>query len=209
MREYWDNLSRQLKPSIHEVSAYSIAFTCCWLLVTHAKLRQTLLIIFSGFGSMSPFFIGLGLVATLGLLLSLIHAFIPVRKSDPEKFLMGWFIMGASGVASFVIGLEMLPSRSSLLMLLPVWNMLMGLLMLCQMGFQKYEVNDEDASLTAVFGTTVILVLILWLTDLSLQLSWALTLSICIFYATTLVFIAHQIVKYFGSQSPDVPVQKE
>jgi hypothetical protein len=203
MREYWDNLSQQLKPKIHELSAYLIAFTCCWLLVFHAKLRQTLLIIFGGFGTLSPFFIGLGLVASLGLCLSLIHAFLRVKKSDPEKFLMGWFIMGASGVASFAIGLEMLPARSSLLMLLPVWNMLMGLLMLFQMGFEKYEVNDEDASLRSVFGTTAILVLILWLVDLSLRLSWALTLSICIFYATTIVFIANQIVKYFRAQSPD------
>jgi len=203
MHEYWNNLSQQLKPRIHEVTAYSISFSCCWLFLTHAKLRQTLFIIFGGFGSMSPFFVGLGLVATLGLLLSLVHAFIHRKKSSPEKILMGWFIMGASGVASFAVGLEMLPSRSSLMMILPVWNMLMGLLMLCQMGFQKYEVDDEDATLTEVFGTTVILILILWLADLSLRLSWAMTLSICILYSTTIVLIAHWAINYFGIQLPD------
>ena len=209
MREYWNNLSQQLKPKIHELSAYLIALTCCWLFLSHDKLRQTLFIIFGGFGSMSPFFIGLGLVATLGLLLSLIHAFIRRKKSATEKYLMGWFIMGASGVSTFVIGLEMLPSRSSLLMILPVWNMLMGLLMLCQMGFEKYEVEDEDATPGEVLGATIILVFILLLADFVYRLSWALTLSICIFYALTIVFIANQIVKYFGAQSSDAPEQKE
>ena len=192
-----------MKPKIHELSAYLIALSCCWLLVTHAKLRQTLLIIFGGFGSMSPFFIGLGLVATLGLLLSLVNAFIQRKKSASEKFLMGWFIMGASGAASFVVGLEMLPSRSSLLMILPVWNMLAGLWMLFQMGFEKYEVNDEDATPGEVLGTTVILVLILLLADFGLRLSWAMTLSICIFYATSIVFLVTWIANYFGLRSAD------
>ena len=192
-----------MKPKIHELSAYLIALSCCWLFFTHAKLRQTLLIIFGGFGTMSPFFIGLGLVATLGLLLSLVHAFIKRKKSATEKFLMGWFIMGASGVTTFAIGLEMLPLRSSLLMILPVWNMLMGLLMLCQMGFEKYEVEDEDATPGEVLGTTLILVLLLLLADFGLQLSWAMTLSICIFYAITIVFLVTQIANYFGLRSPD------
>jgi hypothetical protein len=202
MREYWNNLSQQLKPKIHELSAYLVALTCCWLFLSHAKLRQALFIIFSGFGSMSPIFIGLGLAVILGLLLSLVHAFIQRKKSAFEKFFMGGVILGASGVASFAVGIEMLPSRSSLMMILPAWNMLMGLLMLSQMQFQKYEMADEDATPEEVLGTTVILVLILFLADFALRLSWALTLSICIFYATSIVFIANQIVKYFGSQAP-------
>ena len=209
MREYWNDLSQQLKPKIHELSAYLIALTCCWLFLSHDKLRQALFIIFSGFGSMSPIFIGLGLAVILGLLLSLVHVFIQRKKSEFEKFFMGGVILGASGVASLAVGIEMLPSRSSIMMILPAWNMLMGLLMLSQMGFEKYEVEDEDATPGEVLGATVILVFILLLADFVYRLSWALTLSICIFYALTIVFIANQIVKYFGAQSSDAPEQKE
>jgi hypothetical protein len=204
MRELLNNFSQQMKPRFPEITAYLIALTCCWLFVFHAKLRQTLFIIFSGFGSMSPFFIGLGLAVTLGLLLSLVHAFIQRKKSAFEKFFMGWFVMGTSGVASFAVGIEMLPSRSSIMMILPIWNILIGLLMLFQMGFQKYDVDDEDASPWEVFGTTVILVVILLLADLGIRLSWAMTLSICIFYSTTIVFFATWIVNYFNIQPPGI-----
>jgi hypothetical protein len=200
MREYWNNLSQQLKPRIHETSAYLIAVTCCVLFITHDKLRQALLIIFGGFGTMSPFFIALGVGIGLGVFFSLVNAFIKREKSSFEKLIMGWFIMGASGVASFAVGLETLPSRSSLMMILPIWNMLIGLLMLCQMGFQKYIVEDEDASFDEVVGSTSALFIILGITEQVLHLSWALTLSICIFYATTIITIVHWAVNYFDTQ---------
>jgi hypothetical protein len=203
MNEFWGSLSQQLKPKLHEITAYLIACSCCWLFISHAKLRQALYIIFSGFESNSPFFITIGLVATAGLLLSLVHAFIQRKKSQPEKILMGWFVMGVSGMSSFVLGLDMLGSHSTTLLILPVWNILTGLFMLTQMEMQKYEMSDDNASIGVVFGTTVLLVIILFLTDFGLHLSWALTLSICIFYATTIVFLSTWIVKYFEIQLPD------
>jgi hypothetical protein len=202
MRELLNILSQQMKPRFHEISAYLIALTCCWLFLSQAKLRQALLIIFSGFGTMSPYFIILGLVVLLGLALSLGHAFIRRKKSAFEKYLMGWFVMGVSGMASFAVGLEMLPARSSIMLILPVWNILAGLLMLFQMGFQKYAIADEDASPVEVFGATIILVLIFFWADFGFHLSWAMTLSICIFFATTVVFLATWIIDYFSIQFP-------
>ena len=203
MNEFWDSLSQQLKPKLHEITAYLIAFSCCWLFISHAKLRQMLFIIFSGFESNSPFFITIGLVATAGLLLSLAHAFIQRKKSQPEKILMGWFVMGICGMSSFVLGLDALGSRSASILILPVWNILTGLFMLTQMAAQKYEMSDDNASLGRVLGTTVILVTVLFLTDFVLRLSWALTLSICIFYATTIVFLISWTTNYFEIQLPD------
>ena len=202
--ELANNASQLLKPKIHEISAYLIAFSCCWLLYFHAQLRQDLLIIFSGFETMSPFFLVLGLLLLWGLFLSLVHAFIKRKKSASEKYFMGWFIMGMSGFASFGVGVEMLPSRSSTLLLLPVWNILIGLFMLFQMGAQEYDVIDEDASPGEVFITTLILLVILVLTDLVFHLSWALILSISVFYATSIVLIASVLVNYFGVQTPEI-----
>ena len=86
--------------------------------------------------------------------------------------------MGVSGVATFGVGVEMLPLRSISTLILPVWNMLIGLLMLMQMGFQKYDVSDEDASPGEVFLTTIILLFVLALADLVFHLSWPMILSV-------------------------------
>lgn len=159
--------------------------------------------IFSGFGSLSPYFILVGLILALGVLLSLGHAFIQRKKSSYEKYIMGWFVMAASSLASFAVGVEMLPARASLMLALPVWNMLIGVLMLFQMGFQKYDVGDEDASPQAVWATTGILLVILLLADWGLQLSWAMVLSLAIFYATTVVFVVSWFIRYFRIQLTD------
>lgn len=198
IREFWDILSRQMKPRFHEISAYLIAFSLYWLFVFHSEIRQSFFIIFSGFGTMSPFFIILGLIVIAGLLISLFHGFTHRKKSPFEKAIMGWFVMGTSGVASFFVGTEMLPSRWSIMMILPIWNILNSALMLFQMGFQKYDVSDEDASTMEVFAATVVLVVILIISSLILHLSWAMTLSICIFYSTIIPWLAN----YFDLQLP-------
>ncbi|NOT06253.1 MAG: hypothetical protein HOP27_16800 [Anaerolineales bacterium] len=204
MNEFWNSLSQQMKPRFHEISMYLIALSFCWLFLFHPELRLGYFIFFSGFESMSPFFVTLGLIVTGGLLLSLIHVFIKRKKLAFEKAIMGWSVLGISGVSSFLVGVEMLPSRSSIMMILVTWNILTSILLLLQMGMQKYDISDDDASFVEVIVTTVILVIILLLSDLYLHLSWAVTLSICIFYSTFIVFITTWVVYYFDLQLPDV-----
>jgi len=84
------------------------------------------------------------------------------------------------------------------------WNILMSILLLLQMGAQKFEVSDDDASISEVIATTVTLVIILLISDLYFRLSWAVTLSICIFYSTSVAMIITWAINYFDSQIPDV-----
>jgi hypothetical protein len=204
MREFWNSLAQQMKPRFHEISTYLIALSFCWLFIFHPELRQGYYLLFTGLETMSPFFLALGLIVTAGLLLSLIHAFIKRKKLAFEKAIMGWSILGISSVASFLVGTEMLPSRSSFMMILVTWNILMSIVLLMEMGSQKYEVSDDEASFVEVIVTTVILVVILSIADLYLRLSWPMTLSICIFYSTLIVFITTWVVRYFDLQIPDV-----
>lgn len=113
-------------------------------------------------------------------------------------------LLGISSVASFLVGTEMLPSRSSIMTILVTWNILMSIVLLMQMGSQKYEISDDEASFAEVIVTTVILVVILLVSDLYLRLSWAMTLSICIFYSTLIVFITTWVIHYFDLQIPDL-----
>jgi len=202
--EFWNTFSQQLKPRFHEISLYLIALAFCWLLYFHPELRFGYFVFFTGFESMSPFFVALGLVVTAGLLLSLIHVFIKRKKFEFEKAVMGWSILGLSGVTSFFVGSEMLVSPSSILVSLVTWNILMSLLLFFQMGMQKYVVSDENASFPEVFITTAILFVILYSADLYFHLSWAMTLSICIFYSTFIVFITAWTINHFGLQLPNI-----
>jgi hypothetical protein len=204
MNEFWNTLSQQLKPRFHEITLYLIALAFCWLLYFHPELRFGYFVFFTGFESMSPLFITLGLIVTGGLLLSLIHVFIKRKKFALEKTIMGWSILGLSGVTSFFVGTEMITSRSSIMAILVAWNILMSVLILFQMAMQKYVVSDENASFLEVFITTVILFIILYSADIYLHLSWATTLSLCIFYSTFIVFITTLTINYFGLQLPNI-----
>jgi len=78
----------------------------------------------------------------------------------------------------------------------------MSVVMLIQMGAHKFDISDENASFVEVFVTTVILFVILLFADLYLRLSWAITLSICFSYSSSIVFITTCIAYYFHLQLP-------
>ncbi|MBI5354741.1 MAG: hypothetical protein HZB50_19025 [Chloroflexi bacterium] len=137
MKEFWYALSQQMKPRFHEVSMYLIALSFCWLFLFHPELRHGYFMIFSGFESMSPLFIAPGLVVTGGLFLSLAHVFIQRKKLALEKAIMGWSVLGLSSVASFLVGAEMITSRSSVMMVLVIWNILMSVMLMFQMGYKN------------------------------------------------------------------------
>jgi hypothetical protein len=198
MHEYWNNLSRNIKPLFHELSAYLVALALGCLFVYHSELRQGLYQFFVGFG---PLFILLGLFLAGGWLLSLVHVFIRRRRSAIEKMLIGYFLLTTSAVASFFMASEMLPS-SPTLVILPVWNILMSLLLLIQMVAGNYSLSDDDASFRGVLLTTAVLAAILWAADSLLQLSLATTLSICIFFATSIVYLPARIARIFNARLP-------
>lgn len=202
MNNYFEFLSNQLKPRFNEISTYLVSLSFCWLIIFHPELRYGYYLFFTGFESLSPFFLTLGLIVTVGLLLSLIHVFVKRKKLAVEKAIMGWSILGISSAASFIAGTEFLPSKSSIAVILITWNILISILTLFQMALQKYYITDNDASLTEVIITTGILVVILLFCDLYFHFSWTVTFSICIFYSTFVIFVAAWVTQYFGLQFP-------
>lgn len=203
MWEYFEILSQQLKPRFSEVTVYLIALSFCWLFIFHPELRFGYYMFFTGFESLSPLFLFLGLVVTAGLLLSLIHVFMERKKLAIEKTVMGWAILGVSSVASFLTGVEMLPAKSAIMPVLITWNILMSLFTMVQMAMQKYDISDENASLREILAVTAVLVVILVLSDLYLRFSWATTLSLCIFYSTVVVFVTTWVIYRFNVQISD------
>jgi hypothetical protein len=196
MNEYWKALSQEMKPRFHEISMYLIGLSFCWLFLFRPEFREGFIMFFSGFGSGSPYFVALGLIETGGLVLCIAHVFINREKLALEKALMGWFVLGVSGVASFFVGAETLNSRSSFMIILVTWNILTSVLLLLQMGMQKYDISDENASSVEIIATTVILFVVLFLADRYFHLTWAMILSVCIFYSTSIVITTIWLVNY-------------
>jgi hypothetical protein len=111
---------------------------------------------------------------------------------------MGVFILGANGFAGIAAGVEMLPSRWSILAVIPIWNILVGIILLYQIGLQKFDVNDENVSLIEVEVTSIILLTVFAVTNFRFHLMWATTFSICIFCSSVL-FLFIWIINYFRS----------
>ena len=150
MKETLNRIFGWMKPKYNELTTYLAALTCLILLFAHEDFRQTYADILSGGGAYEEAFMTFvifGLVATVGFFLSVFHIFTERKKSYFEKTCMGIFVMGANGLAGIFAGIEMLPLRWSLLALFPVWNILMGIILLYQIGLEKFDVTDENVSL--------------------------------------------------------------
>ena len=203
MRDYLNNIREQMKPKYHEITAYLTALTCAVLFVVNPEFRQFYFEILSGAGAAkaSLAFMTLGLIATIGFFYSFLHIFIKRKKSVLEKTCMGMFIMGANGMAGVLTGIEMLPSRWSPIALIPIWNILIGMILLYQIGLSKFEITDENASPTEVVGASIILFIVFAIIGFRTRLTWAMTFSICLFYSSTIFFLINWIIYYFRLRS--------
>ncbi len=203
MREQWNRALEWLKPKYNELTTYLTALTCVILFFTHPEFRRLYFEILSGAGAdrASLAFFALGLLATLGFFLSIMHVFTKRTKTDFEKTCMTAFVMGANGFAGIAAGVEMLPARWSLLALFPIWNICMGVLLLYQIGVAKDPITDENASPWEVFTGSIILVFVFVLTNSQFHLTWAMIFSICMFYSTTLIFLITWTLNYFNLRS--------
>jgi hypothetical protein len=192
MREYLNNIAKQMKPKYDETTAYLTALACAVLFFVHPEFRKIYVEILSGAGAAnkaSLAFIALGLIATIGFFLSFFHVFFYGEKSPFEKICIGTFIIGANGFAGIMAGVEMLSSRWSIAMIIPVWNIFMGVLLLYQLGLNKFDISDRNSSIFEVLVASITLIIVFVITDYGFHLSWAMALSVCVFYSSTIFFV--------------------
>jgi hypothetical protein len=191
MREYLNNIARQMKPKYDETTAYLTALACAMLFFVHPGFREIYFEILSGAGAAnkaSLAFIALGLMATIGFFLSFLHVFISRKKSPFEQICIGTFIMGANGFAGIMAGIEMLSSRWSIAAIIPIWNIFMGILLLYQLGLNKFDISDRNSPISEVLIASITLISVFAITNYGFHLSWAVALSVCVFYSSTIFF---------------------
>jgi phosphatidylserine synthase len=180
-----------------ELSAYLTSLTCVIIFCTHPDLRQYLSNIFDNSkegGQIYALFIA-GFIAILGFVLSIFHVFTNRQKTQVEKYLMGAFTIGATAIAGIEAAIDELNSGGSFLVLFPIWNILMGIIMLYQIRYGKFEVTDENATILEVSVGSILLFIVFAITYFTFHLSWAMAFSICMLYSTSLMFILAWIIK--------------
>jgi hypothetical protein len=191
MREYLNNIAKQMKPKYDETTAYLTALACTVLFFVHPEFRKIYFEFLSGAGAVnkaSLAFIAMGLIATIGFFLSFLHVFISRKKLPFEQICIGTFIMGANGFAGIMAGIEMLSSRWSIAAIIPIWNIFMGILLLYQLGLNKFDISNRNSSISEVFIASIPLIIVFAITDYDFHLSWAMALSVCVFYSSTIFF---------------------
>ena len=194
MREFIRSSIGLPNSKYNELFTYLTALTCVILFFTHPDFRQFLAQILKGVwgnGHIDDIigFVVLGLIAILGFSLSLFHVFTIREKSSIEKYFMGAFAIGANSLADIEAGVEEINSVRSLLVLFPIWNIVMGIVMLIQIRFGKFTVTDENASLLEVSGHSIALLVVFAIVNVAFHVTWAMAFSICLFYSSLIMFL--------------------
>ena len=201
-REFLKSIIGWPSSKYNELSTFLTALTCVGIFFTHPDFRQYLSrLTESAAGDRNIvgticFFI-VGFIAIFGLLFSLYHVFTNRTKTPIEKYCMGAFAISANALAGIEAGIEEINSGVSLLILFPIWNIIVGMIMLYQVRYGKFEVTDENITLLEVSGASTVLLIVFAITNLAFNVSWAITFSICMFYSSSLFFLIVWIINRF------------
>ncbi len=211
VQDYLKRFFGLTKPVYNELSAYLTALTCVVLFFSHPDFRQYLFSALdntTGEGGPIPFLV-LGSFAIMGFALSIFHVFTDRTKSSFEKYCMGAFAIGANALASIEGGIETIRSGGSILVLFPIWNIIIGIVMIFQIRYNKFEVTDENASLLEVSWASLALLIVFAITNLALHVSWAMTFSICMFYSSSAFLLISWIVKHSTLRLPNTGSRRQ
>jgi hypothetical protein len=218
MRELIKNFVGLPNTKYSELSTYLTALACAVILFTHPDFRQSLALLVQGLtanGKITDIigFLVLGLIVISGFVLSLYHVFTTRKKTSFEKYCMGVFAIVANAAAAVTACVEEIVSGSYILIFFPLWNILMGIVLIFRIRPGKFEVTDENASLLEVSGNSIALLAVFAITNYAFHLSWAMAFSICLFYSSFLVFLIALIFKpaflrSSGRQNQDAPARR-
>ena len=187
-----------IKPKFNELTTYLTSVVCILILILYPEVIEAYLYdLAHAQGKMGGWFLTIPFLAAAGILLSVAHVFVKYKKSAIEKQLMGAFVMGAQGVAGIAAGVEMYRGEWSFLTIFPIWNIVVGVLLLYQIGLvDENIITDEDATLAEVAVVTVTLLCVFAISYYWLKLSWAMTFSVCMCYSSLVALLFVRIMDF-------------
>lgn len=206
-----NSIREHIRPRFNELACFLTALVCVLALLTHSSaLIQFFSITEDPAQKKTPIVLILlwGLLASVGLALSLYHVFTRRRKSAFEKTWMAVFVLLANGVAGLAAGLDILPAGRSLWwMLLPLWNTLTGLFTIYVIGLVDLRkvIADEDVEGYETLLGAALLLAAFFAADLGLMMPWNMTFSLCVSLAPWLAFGLLKFRPFFNRLQPLPP----
>ena len=189
-------LIRWLKPSYDENALLMMSVTCLALLYTDDNLTGQIQALFSDEDQPVLYFLIWGGMIFLGFALSLVRLFTPWRTTPTEKYLMAIFALAVNGIAGVLCGIELAENFQGWQVMFPVWNIICGLLLIYLLGLGPEDcVTDEPLDRKELAYSLPILTALFIICHEMMQLSWAMTFSICIAYSTSVDHIFHGLMR--------------
>ena len=190
MRLLRDRIKGLFLPTFSELSLFMMSVSFLLLFSFNELLRSSIFKILDKPGR-DPRIVLLLLFFGMGLFLSLYHVFAEREKSIPEKYAMLFFAVVANAVSGILASIYILKQSSdapSVLLLLPIWNIINCILLVVSFRFgiiNESNISDENATRFEVFFGLLIIVAIFLVCQFLFKLYWAITFSICVIYATS------------------------
>lgn len=131
----------------------------------------------------------LSLIMFIALCFCLYQPFVTRRKNIAEKTLMLGVAVIVNGGTGILAGNYMLEHTVGWLVIFPIWNIVNGLILLAMFRYKIVDyrsISDRDTNTAEIILGAVVILLILIICNFVYKMYWAVTLSLCVVYATSL-----------------------
>lgn len=187
-----DKMIKKLKPSFSELTVYLTTINCVLVLVAYPDIRALYF-----WELRNVWLLVITFFAAIGMVLSLVHVFIRQKKTVHEKMAMGAFVLAAHGTAGIAAGIDVLSGEWSVEIIFPIWNFIMGVYLIYQIGLIDEEIiTDEETTLLEVVIATMTLFLVFSIAYFWLNSTWAITFSICMCYSSLVTILFTRIIDF-------------
>jgi DNA-directed RNA polymerase subunit RPC12/RpoP len=183
--EYEKRWFNFLIPTYDELSVFLISISLILITISNSEMRAFLW----GYILDDWRNIILLLMIVFALYVCLCQPFITRRKNIGEKYLMLFVAVFVNGGTGIIAGGYILDNSADWLAIFPLWNVINSLILLIMFRFaiiDERSISDRDTNaVEIIFGLMVIIAIIITC-NFIYKLYWAVTLSLCVVYATSL-----------------------
>jgi hypothetical protein len=174
-----------LIPTYDELSLFLASVALILLLIGNSEMRTFLWAIITD----DIRNIALLIILFLSMCMCLYQPFIIRKKNPAEKYLMLFFAVLVNGAGGIIAGNYMLEHTVGWLAIFPAWNIINGIILLAMFRYKFIDyrsISDRDTNAPEVILGLVVIIAIYIICNFVYKQYWAITLSICLAYSTSL-----------------------
>ncbi len=191
MLKIFPAIKRIIAPDYSELSLFVMSYTCVLFFTANIAWFKNLGSHFTsdqGCGGIIIYIIFLA-----GILLSLFHAFSKRKITSVEKIILLFFAVLLNGFTGLWAGTYYLERMRSIFLILPIWNIFSSYMLIVSIkeggyggGIDETRITDGNVKIVEVVISALIATAVFVISKYMFHNVWAVTLSLCIVYATNL-----------------------